>query len=810
MKIRSVRSGKPKAQRSIAGRLTGAVLIPSVALLVMWLAVSAYLLYDGFYARAVASSVRQVSIPAVNGLASAQQERQLSMAYLGQPSVGTQQLHEQEKQTDDGLAAMKTAATSALANAPQAILTRFNTLNGYVNQLTGIRAQVDARTIGVQQVYDFYNGLLDAATNLFDTQARVVPDVNAAQGGIEATSLFRATDEMSRAASLISTALATGSLSPENHLAFVNLVGAYHGELTKTVPFLEPDVAGEYQQLTTTDAWKGLVNAENGFIERGPWSSADSGLPTDADQWQDLSNQVTAQLIKLSKQQADEVSAQALSSANSTFIGVAIGSLVALIAAITAIVVARRVSRTLVDRALVTRLARLRDEALELAHRRLPTIVARLRDGEPVDVGTDLPDLHFGADEIGEVADAFNAAQHAAVSATVQEAQARDGVHNVFLGIARRDQGLVHRLLKLLETMEREEDQPQRLERLFQLDHLATRARRNAENLIILGGELPGRRWRRPVALIDVLRAGVAETEQYRRVKVEHVPEVSIAGTAVADIIHLVAELVDNATAFSPPRSLVHVNATVVAKGVVIEVEDQGLGMDAETQERANAIMAAPPDFEAMAARGETRLGLFVIARLAARNSIAVEFRTSPYGGTRAIVLVHAKVLAGMQEEDMTLALPQPSRPELVGAETGRHNGARMSTAIEFGPDGPLEIDPVQGRPRTFGEQSGDIGGIGDIDVRWPGEDEDADDERGPAHAAPDPREATPLPQLPQRRPQDHLVPQLRNDAVLETSGPEVAGSEGDELSAEEMRSRIAAFQRGSMEARSSGWDIEQ
>lgn len=128
MKIRGVRSGKPKAQRSIAGRLTGAVLIPSVALLVMWLAVSAYLLYDGFYARAVASSVRQVSIPAVNGLASAQQERQLSMAYLGQPSIGTQQLHEQEKQTDDGLAAMKSAATAALANAPQAILTRFNVI----------------------------------------------------------------------------------------------------------------------------------------------------------------------------------------------------------------------------------------------------------------------------------------------------------------------------------------------------------------------------------------------------------------------------------------------------------------------------------------------------------------------------------------------------------------------------------------------------------------------------------------------------------------------------------------------------------
>src|SRR5207253_1954407 len=133
----------------------------------------------------------------------------------------------------------------------------------------------------------------------------------------------------------------------------------------------------------------------------------------------------------------------------------------------------------------------------------------------------ELPDLDFGTDEIGEVADAFNNAQQAAVTATVKEAQARDGVHNVFFGIAHRDQGLVHRLLKLLDAMEREEEEPERLERLFQLDHLATRARRNAENLIILGGELPGRRWRRPVQLIDVLRAGVSETEQYRRAKAE-------------------------------------------------------------------------------------------------------------------------------------------------------------------------------------------------------------------------------------------------------------------------------------------------
>ncbi|HEY4017952.1 MAG TPA: ATP-binding protein, partial [Pseudonocardiaceae bacterium] len=500
-------------------------------------------------------------------------------------------------------------------------------------------------------------------------------------------------------------------------------------------------------------------------------------------------------------------------------VGVAVGSLIALLAAIAAIVVARRVSRTLVDRTLVTRLARLRDEALELARHRLPTIVARLREGERVDVRAELPDLKFGADEIGEVADAFNAAQHAAVSATVKEAQARDGVHNVFLGIARRDQGLVHRLLKLLETMEREEEEPQRLERLFQLDHLATRARRNAENLIILGGELPGRRWRRPVSLIDVLRAGVAETEQYRRVKVEHVPEVSVAGTAVADVIHLVAELVDNATAFSPPRSLVHVNATVVAKGVVIEVEDQGLGMDVDARERANSTMAAPPDFEAMAARGESRLGLFVIARLAARNGIDVEFRTSPYGGTRAIVLVHSKVLADA-EDDPARSAPHRGRSDLVAVEAGPRNGVGLSRhAGAFVPDQPME--PRHSREIAAMAFAPDIEEPivnadinADVEVLWPAEDDEIMTEQpverqpvGPP-AASNQRHA----RLPQRTPQDHLVPQLRHDMAEDAPESEVSGPEGgNELgSAEDVRSRISAFQRGSMEGRKAGTDVDQ
>jgi hypothetical protein len=310
----------------------------------------------------------------------------------------------------------------------------------------------------------------------------------------------------------------------------------------------------------------------------------------------------------------------------------------------------------------------------------------------------------------------------------------------------------------------------------------------------------------------------VAETEQYQRVKVEHVPEVSIAGTAVADIIHLVAELVDNATAFSPPRSLVHVNATLVAKGVVIEVEDQGLGMDAEARDRANATMVVPPDFDAMAARGDSRLGLFVIARLAARNGIDVEFRTSPYGGTRAIVLVHSRVLASTDDAPLQLGA-QSSRTDLVAAGAGRHNGNQVhGLADRLGSDEYVQFDGPRHRAGTLRtampmvESSG--GDLVDephsafdaeIEVLWPTEDNS-----GPVDEAPQ-ASSEGLPRLPQRRPQSHLVAQLRNETADDVSDAEMSGPEGEDIgSADEVRNRMSAFQQGSVEGRRAGLDIDQ
>ncbi|TNC24229.1 sensor histidine kinase [Amycolatopsis alkalitolerans] len=740
----------------------------------MWIGGSAYFVIQGIYVRTVASTVQDVSIPAVTALGALQQERQLSLVYLDGDAVTLPDLQQQQQSIDPNLASLRSAMDSAAGMAPNDIAQRMRNLETNLDQLPVIRTQVDLRTASKAQVNDFYNHLIDTSAELFDAQARTVPDVTATQGAIGATEIFRASDEMSRAASLVSSAFAAGVLTPADHLQFAQLVGAYRTALAKLAPFMVPDAAARYQQLTASDAWQRLAADEDAIITRGPGSFRQNsgGLPVLESDWRTVTGQVSTSLVGLTVDQADRVSSQALADGNTNLRNAILGSIAALLATIASIYVAIRVSRTLVDRTLVTRLQRLRDDSLALAQTRLPSIVNRLKIGESVDMNAELPRLDHGRDEIGQVAEAFNMAQLTAVNAAASEAKARSGVNNVFLGIAHRNQGLVHRQLQILDRMESQEDKPDQLKGLFQLDHLATRARRTTENLIILGGKQPGRRWRKPVWLMDVLRAAVSETEHFARVEVEAVPQVAITGAAVADTIHLVAELVDNATSFSPPGSQVHMTSTRVARGVVVDVADQGLGMTDEVRDWANRMMAEPPEFDAMALKADASLGLFVVARLAARLGINVMFDTSRYGGTRATVLIPTELLATGDE------VADSAEPEFRGA-------AQVAAFDE------------QPMARTGGER------------REPPSPEPRRRPPAPAAPAPEPAravttmlppepETAPVrrerPPLPQREPQQNLVAQLRDDPDLEATD--------HERYATRTLGTISAFHRGTRRGR--------
>jgi signal transduction histidine kinase len=303
----------------------------------------------------------------------------------------------------------------------------------------------------------------------------------------------------------------------------------------------------------------------------------------------------------------------------------------------------------------VTReLTGLRNAARALAQERLPSVVRRLRAGDDVDVAAEAPplDLATRTRELSDTADAFSAVQHAAIEAAVEQATLRQGFNGAFRSLARRNQSLVQRQLKLLDEMERGTQDPDALAQLFRLDHLTTRMRRQAEGLIILSGSAPGRRWRQPVPVAEVLRGAMSEIEDYARVTMITNSSDYLAGTAVADVTHLLAELIENAVIYSPPSTRVQVRGSWAARGYVIEVEDSGMGIAPPDRDLLNERLASPPDFDLT---NSDQLGLFVVGRLAIRNNVRVSLRESAFGGTLALVLL-PRDLVGSEDEAGRLA----------------------------------------------------------------------------------------------------------------------------------------------------------
>ncbi len=306
-------------------------------------------------------------------------------------------------------------------------------------------------------------------------------------------------------------------------------------------------------------------------------------------------------------------------------------------------------------RGLAQELTDLRSSALDLADVRLPRVVAKLRDSEAVDVESEAPPIPVTGTtlEVQDLAQAFSTVRRTAVEAAVGQADLRKGVSLVFRNLARRNQSLLHRQLTQLDSMQRKTSAPDALADLFRLDHLTTRMRRQAEGLIILSGAPAGRAWRRPVPMHDVVRGAVAEVEDYTRVTVPPMTDASLVGTAVADVIHMLAELVENATVFSPPSTRVMIRGELVGRGFAVEIEDRGLGMTDEDRAEVNRRLANPPEFDLA---DSDRLGLFVVSQLADRHDVKVTLRRSPYGGTTAVVLLpHTLIISAGEDEAQEL-----------------------------------------------------------------------------------------------------------------------------------------------------------
>ncbi|MFL6072718.1 MAG: nitrate- and nitrite sensing domain-containing protein [Mycobacteriales bacterium] len=298
-------------------------------------------------------------------------------------------------------------------------------------------------------------------------------------------------------------------------------------------------------------------------------------------------------------------------------------------------------------------LQRMRAAALNVARQLLPDLMHRLERSEPPRPEDTAPPLDIDTrDEIGQVAQAFNQVHAEAVRGAIEQAELRRNVAQMFTNLARRSQSLVDRQIQLIDQLEQTEDDPDRLSEMFKLDHLATRMRRNDENLLVLAGENTARRWSRPVSLVNVLRAAASEVEQYARVELTALEnDLPISGHAVNDVVHLIAELLENATGYSSPRTKVLVSSRMVGPNLMVEIEDQGIGMAPVMLSAINERLSRPPT--ATDVDVSKHMGLYVVSQLAARHRIKVQLRASPLGGVIAMILIPAACLRPHGEQQL-------------------------------------------------------------------------------------------------------------------------------------------------------------
>jgi signal transduction histidine kinase len=653
---------------------------PKIALILL-LPVAALLLLAGLRIGSSVSTSRQAAQVrgltefALRGTALAhelQRERGLSLGGLlsGEPSPA---LRRQRATTNQALAAWRGSAAGldagALAPATEAKLAEAgNRLEG----LAGLRRDVNRESVTPAAALDFYNTTIAGLLNTNRGLASGIADPQLAQkvGAFVAMSRIKELAALER--ELISEVLDRGRFGPGQFRRFTSTISTRAVLLAEfrtaaadaqRAIFVDTLVGPEVQRARELQA-TAIAGEDATVLEIDPaeWWTVNS---TEIDLLRRVEDRLGAAAVEASR--ADEAAARTRAAVDA----VAVLVVLALAIGLSLVVV----------RSLLRPLGLLRSSAEEVAHHQLPGVVERLQRAEPVDLAAETRSIGIrDRDEIGQVARAFDAVHSTAVRVAAEQAALRRSVADMFLSLGRRLQALVHRQLELLDELERTEADPQQLRSLFRLDHLATRMRRNAENLLVLSGSEPVRRWSDPVPLVRVIRAASAEIEDYNRVGVMPMADVRVVGHAVSDVVHLLAELIENAAAFSPPGTRVQVSGEPAAHGYLLEIEDQGIGMSDEELAEANQQLARPASIDLA---GAQRLGFYVVGRLAARHGIKVRLRRSWFGGVAALVLLPTGLLGGPETEMQPAARRAPGQP-----------------VVEPSGNGPAPVPEGSGEPR--------------------------------------------------------------------------------------------------------------
>ncbi len=684
-------------RRSIRLRIILLVAIPILSLIGLYAFAATITASDAVNLARAKALKADTGTPTGNLESQIDAERLLAVVYLAAPAPqNLAALKAQEQKTDKADTAFRAAMTSSatLDNAGASEKQAIAALLKQDGRLGQIRSEVASQSITRPEVINAYGDIIsaaDIALNKVILQETNVPLTNA---GLTLVRLARSEEMLLREDALLTGDMAARSFSAADRQEFAQLVGARRALYDQTLPDLDPVYRTYYVRDVSPQASATLEGLENHVIaDPHPASPIPPVNPTT---WNQSVQTVAQGLSQAAMQSATTLTARAQRVASTTYRRLILVGGLGLLAVLLSIAIS-----IWIGRGLVQQLAALRRSALELANKRLPSVVERLRAGQDVDVAAEAPPLETSADEIGQVREAFNAVQRTAVESAVDEARLRRGVSDVFRNLARRSQSLLHRQLALLDAMERRASEPEALEDLFRIDHLTTRMRRHSEGLIILSGDSPGRGWRNPVPLVDVLRASVAEVEDYTRIRVTTGTHAGLIGPAVADVIHMIAELAENATIYSPPNAPVRIHGDIVGRGFAVEIEDRGLGIAEDKLAEINHNLAHPPQFDLS---GSEQLGLFVAGQLARRHDIRITLQPSPFGGITAIVLLPKALIVdeGSYEiEDLTT-----TGTERAIRLTGRHATLNPASTGEMAaltqPGIYLPADPLDlpaGRP---------------------------------------------------------------------------------------------------------------
>jgi signal transduction histidine kinase len=633
--------------RSIRLRIYFLVAIPLIAMVGLLAYVASTTINNAVNLDRAPDLINATSLPTAEFIKVLQDERADAVVYLFQPTPQNQAAYVTAVKVSQAiqpkfLAAMNSSGTKSSEDAAEA--QAIKAIIGGLGPLQGLRGGVTGRALTPLQALGGYNAVILNEPRLFLAEANSLTNATAAGQALGLIATVSAREALSQEYALLSGMLAGQRSTQADRAAFSQMVATRQGDILDAESVLNQPNLAIFLKQVNNDEQTQLAGIETAVTAGTPVTK----LPVTLSAWQGLTGKLLNEYFIGGVNVASAQLAYDHTISRSAWTRVAFTGGIGLVGLLLTITVT-----ILVGRGIIRRLAGLERNALQLAEVQLPDVVGRLRRGEDVDVNAEAPELRVGRDEIGRVGQAFDLVRQTAVRAAVDEARLRQGLNDVFRSLARRSQSLLHRQLTLLDQMERRASDPEALDDLFRLDHLTTRMRRHAEGLVILAGAPPGRGWSSPVRMVDVMRGAIAEVEDYARVSVATRSQAALTGSAVADIIHLLAELIENATTLSPPYTSVRVSGDTVANGFAIEVEDRGLGMNPARLAELNDRLANPPEFNPS---DSEQLGLFVVSQLAKRHGVRVTLKASPYGGTAAIVLIPRHLV--VTEEAFRSGLP--------------------------------------------------------------------------------------------------------------------------------------------------------